>query len=278
MDEANLRKIVSEMMANQRHSPSITKTIPKVDLPMLSRQNYNMWSMKVRSALKLHDLWVDPTKPPSSLEGDDIIRNQQALLFIICYLDEQNMSFINANNDKCFISVWNEIKKFHQPRTATVLTDIMYRIMSLKHRAGQPIDTHLMSLDEQFARLTDIGKSLSEDFIVAIILSSVRESSDFAIVFHSAMWEDESSLTIAKVKSVLITTQRDQQSSSTHGAHHSKSFNNPANKNNVKKHNRRMDDAVRGWRCTLCEMDNHTPETCRKRNVNQNIQAQRQSR
>ena len=139
-----------------------------------------------------------------------------------CYLDDQNASFINETNEKSFISAWNSIQKFHQPRSATLLTDIHKQLRAINHKSGQSIESHLMKLEAQFTRLHEIDKTLSESHLVAIILASVSESPDFASVFHSAMWEDETTLTIAKVKSVLISTHRRQTSEKEEEAHQSK--------------------------------------------------------
>jgi hypothetical protein len=124
-----------------------------------------------------------------------------------------------------------------------------------------------MKLETQFSRFHKIGKSLIDDHLVALILASVSDSSDFSSVLHSAMWEDETSLTIAKVKSVLISAQRRLKSDIVEEAHHSKfkpqhmrsrSFNNSS----IRRHNRRPRNPATGWRCPECEMDNHTRENC----------------
>jgi hypothetical protein len=269
--EATILRIVQSVLIAQAQSQNDAKTsAPKVDLQKLTMKNYPDWARKMKYALKLNKLWVEPTTKPEDLRGNDLIINERAVLFMACYLDDQNAAFINEKNEKCFITVWNSIKKFHQPRSATVLTDIHKQIQALKHRAGDSIESHLMKLETQFTRFHQIDKPLADDHLVALILASVSESPDFSSVFHSALWEDESSLTIAKVKSVLISTQRRFISDVNEQAHSADIQSQGASKyvkrpNIGKRHNRRPKDPIKGWNCIECEMDNHTLETCRKR-------------
>lgn len=65
---------------------------------------------------------------------------------------------------------------------------------------------HLMKLEDQFARMEDVGMGLPETLCVALILASVNSSAEYANVRHSALWEEEKTLSIAKVKAVLLST------------------------------------------------------------------------
>ena len=277
--EQMIHRVVQALLSAQNDTNKTS--VPKIDLQKLTMKNYVDWANKMKYALKLNRLWVDPNQNPNQLQGEELIKNERAVLFMACYLDDQNSSFINDTNEKCFISAWNTIKKFHQPRSATVLTDIHRKIQALKHQAGQSIESHLMKLEAQFTRLHEIDKKLSEDHLVALILASVSDSSDFVNVFHSAMWEEESTLTIAKVKSVLISTHRRLKSEKDEEAHHSKfkqSSSKPSFHSNKKNHNRRPQDPVAGWKCPECEMDNHARENCykQKRAMHQQQQSRRQ--
>lgn len=268
MDEEAIRQIVQAVVATQSE---IKSSVPKIDLQKLNMSNYVDWAKKMKYALQLHQLWVDPETIPNQLSRDDKKKNEKAILFMACYLDDQNASFVNHTNEKCFISAWNSIKRFHQPRSATVLTEIHRQIQATKHVAGQSIESHLMKLEAQFSRFHEIDKKLDEEHLVALILASVSDSSDFVNVFHSAMWEEESSLTIAKVKSVLIATQRRQLNEQDEQAHRTKLQQKSSSSNSrqrfasQKRHSRRPRDPINGWRCKDCEMDNHTRENCFRR-------------
>lgn len=262
-EDDRITRILTTLMAVQerRSRPS------RVDLDKLTMSNYPDWAKKMKYALLLSKLWVDPTLDPTTLTGTNAYNNKEAVLFMACYLDTSNSSFINETNETCFITAWNDIKKFHQPRSATELADIHSAIQNIKHQAGQPIETHLMKLEAQFARFHEVDKKLDDAHLVALILASIKGSSDFTNVMHSAMWEDTSSLTIGKVKSVLISSQHQQKSHNevAHKIGFSGASSNPTKRTTAKRHNRKPADPIKGWNCSVCERDNHTPETCFKR-------------
>lgn len=268
IDPEMIRQIIQTVLSTQQETTK--SVIPKVDLQKLTMRNYVDWAKKMKYALKLNKLWVEPTLLPSALQGEEINKNEKAVLFMACYLDDQNSSLINDSNEKCFISAWNNIRKFHEPRSATVLTDIHKQIQAIKHQPGQSIETHLMKLESQFTRFHDINKKLDDEHLVALILASVSDSPDFENVLHSAMWEDESTLTIAKVKSVLISTQRRLKTEKDEEAHHSKykpqyKPTKSIKNSSQKQHNRRPRNPSAGWKCPDCEMDNHSRQNCFKK-------------
>lgn len=202
------QQLINDIVKALLLAQSTTKsTTPKVDIPKLSMSNYVDWSKKMKYALLLHQLWINPTLKPADLNATDKMKNEKAVLFMACYLDEKNAPLINESNDKCFISAWEAIEKFHQPKTATVLADIYGKLMDIIHKPGEPIEAHLIRLEEQFARFHTINEKVDSKHLVAIILASIRNSKDFASVFHSAMWEDKSTMTITKVKSMLVSIQ-----------------------------------------------------------------------
>jgi Reverse transcriptase (RNA-dependent DNA polymerase)/gag-polypeptide of LTR copia-type/Integrase core domain len=272
---AEIKNIVKSIIEAQSESAAPKISTPKVEIPKLTVSNYADWSKKMMYSLKLHNLWVDPTKDATTFTGSNKAINEKAALYMACYLDDANAALINDTNEKSFVDAWNEIEKFHRPRTATVLADIYSIIFELVHQDGESIENHLMQIETQFARLQDIKKPLSEDHKVAIILASVKKSHNFSSVFESALWEDESALTIAKVKSVLITSQRNRRIDSQNQAHQSKTWtSSKAQKfpTAAAKHSRRPKNPQSGWRCRHCEMDNHSWADCRNNKNSSNQQ------
>lgn len=264
---AQLNEIVQAVIAAQQASSAPSK--PKVIPEKLTDSNYTDWSKKMKNALKLNDLWIDPSRNPNTLNEAEKQTNERAALYMACFLDDKHSSFINDSNEKCFISAWNSIARFKEPRTSTILADIHRQIQLIKHKAGQSIETHLMMLEAQFSRFTHIKKTLADEHLVALTLASIQDSPDFCNVIHSAMWEDEATLTLPKIKSVLISTQRRQLIEKEEEAHHSKFRHHYSTK---KFHNRTPKDPIKGWRCTTCEMDNHSNDNCFKRNKQQKYQ------
>lgn len=226
LSKEEIEKITKAVCESIVASSSKTSPSPKIDPPKLNMRNYVDWSKKIRSALKFNNLWIDPGKDLTTLTEKEKEINKRAAYYVAVHLDHQNASFVNESNEESFILIWNSIKRFHQPRTATVLTDIYSKLQELKHTSGQPVEEHLMKLEAQFARFTEADHPISEPHQVALILTSVKDSPDFSNVFHSAMWEEDSSLTVAKVKSVLISTSKRSTGDEDH-AHVAKFRTNP---------------------------------------------------
>jgi len=259
---------------NQNFTQKIST--PKVEIPKLSTRKYVDWALKMECALKMYDLWIDPNSNIDTLSESAKAKNEKAALFLACHLDEFNAPFINETTKKCFVTAWKHIKQFHEPRAATILTDIFIKIKKLNYEDGQPIELHLMKLEQQFKRFTEAQQTLSEDFQVAITLASVSNSRDFDSVFQSASWEEKADLTMAKIKSVLITTQRRTKHENNQLAHHANfryqqkkiTRSNKVSAFTKQQHNRQPRDPVKGWECPTCEMDNHKSINCSRKRYN----------
>lgn len=246
LDTATVNQIVQAVITAQQAAANNISN-PKVIPEKLNDKNYFDWTKKMKIALKLNNLWLEPTTNPATLNESATIKNERAALYLGSYLDEKHSSFINDSNEKCFITIWNDIAKFKEPRTSVVLTDIHRQIQKLQHQAGQSIETHLMKLEAQFTRFTNVKKKLDDEHLVALTLASVIDSPDFANVIESAMWEDDTTLTLSKIKSVLISTQRRRSSDNNEEAHAS-GYNSQPKKNvrPFKRHNRKPKDPVKG--------------------------------
>lgn len=237
---------------------------PKINLPQLTTNNYMEWANKLRSALKFNNLWIDPTKNVATINEEEKVINRRAAYYLAIHLDRSNGSFITPENEENFIEIWNSIKDFHRPRTATVLTDIYSKLQKIQHTSGQSVEEHLMKIETQFARFSEANQTLQEPHKVALILASVIDSPDFKNVFDLAMWEDESSLTVSKVKSVLITTAK--RSSYTDEAHAIDKYKvEQSSSTNRTNNNPRAYDS---FACPSCRMDNHLYENCFRRKFN----------
>ena len=128
LTQEQINQIVQAVITAQQTTVSNPKVMPE----KLNDKNYVDWSKKMKNALKLNQIWVDPSRDPAALNPADKTKNERAALYMSCFLDEKHSSFINDNNEKCFISAWNAIAKFKEPRTSTVLVDIHSKIQRMK--------------------------------------------------------------------------------------------------------------------------------------------------
>lgn len=190
---------------------------------------------------------------------------------------------MDETTKKCFITAYTKIKNFHQSRAATILTDIFINIRNLKYHDGEQIDPHLMKLEQQFKRFVEAKQTLCDQFQVAITLASISGSKNFDSVFQSASWEEETNLTMSKVKCVLMATQRRQKVNVDNFANFtSKQRKHFTTNKNVPHgkfiHSRQPRDPSKGWECPNCQMINHNFINCtRKRTSERKPQASHQA-
>lgn len=258
MEEQRITQIFETLFAKHATTKAISR--PKIDLVLLNNTNYDDWAKKIKYSLQLNKLWIDPTKNKEDLNETESEINKNAFLFLACHLDEQNGNLINSSNENCFITTWNDINIHFKPRRSTVLADIISTLKELNHQSNEPVASHLMKLEKQFSRLSEIGQAMNEEVKVAHILASIKNSPDFANIFHSALWEDVSTLTVAKAKSILISTQRNVLNSES--AHQSKQL--WSKQKFPQRNSRTPRNPMKGYRCPSCQMDNHSKEECTK--------------
>jgi gag-polypeptide of LTR copia-type len=192
------------------------RSLPKIEVPKLSMDNYAMWSTSLKNVLKIYKWWIEPSTNVAALTADEKEISQRAALFIACHLDEANASLINDSNRNCFLTAWNDIERFHRPQASTILTKIHSALRKIQFDGRESIEKHLMRIEAQFTRLSEIREPLSTQHQAAIILSSVEGSPQFESVFQSALWTDSASLTVSKVKTILLSVEKQSQTQDAH--------------------------------------------------------------
>lgn len=214
MIQTQVQQRIQEYATNNPRIVPHTDHAPRVmNVPQLTMSNYTDWAKKIRAALKLHHLWIDPSILPSTYDENQNQISKKAVQFIIMYLDASNNVHITPENEECFFTVWNNLKNFHKPNTSMALCEFYCSIQQLIHRSGECVRMHLMNIELQFSRLTENVEAvdkLSENHKVAIVLASIRNSPEFSTLFHSAKWLKMEALTLSNVKDTIISAQ-DQQ-------------------------------------------------------------------
>jgi gag-polypeptide of LTR copia-type len=293
LSQQQIQELIEQSI--QQYAANNQAVVPRVDhaprisnVPQLSMTNYSDWSKKIRAALILNQLWIEPTILPNSYTENQKATSKRAVQFIVMYLDANNNVHVTQENENCFYTVWNNLKVFHKPNTSMTLCDFFCSIQSLIHHDGECIRTHLMKIEQQFNKLADgvdEKDKLSGNQKVAIVLASIRKSLEFSSLFISTKWLKMETLTLSNVKDTIISAQDQLKMDSKSAAKQAHSFQFKSNrpqtqsKRAVRPHQRQPRDPARGWNCTKCEMDNHSNATCyrnvarqqtSKSNINQN--------
>lgn len=260
-----LEAILKKVLTRTNPPSSSSSNVPSLNTVQLNMNNFSFWSKKIRAAMKLMRIWIDPTKSIDQLSPEEREINEKAAQYVLTNIDENNMNQITTENEHCFITIWNLLRQFHEPRTATTLIDFYCSIRNLRHQAGENVRMHLLKLETQFEKLLDHEDKLPESHKIAIMLASVKDCPEFEQLFYSAKWLKREDLTLKLVKESIIAAQdsrnMDKNNSQQQTAHATRPF--------YKNHRRRPQDPQRGWQCSHCEMDNHTESNCFKKNRRQ---------
>jgi hypothetical protein len=151
---AMLRGAITEMfqsMPNIQQKPFAVKPNPTV----LTMNNYSFWSKSMKAAMELQEHWLDPTKNASTLSEQEKLMDKRAAQYILTFIDPNNMSQITKINENSFITIWNLLREFHEPQTASTLIDFYASLQSLHYRQGECVRHHLLRLDRQFEKLLE---------------------------------------------------------------------------------------------------------------------------
>jgi gag-polypeptide of LTR copia-type len=80
-------------------------------------------AIKIKAAMLLNELWINPTILPAHYSEKEKSTSQKAVQFIALHLDENNNEHVNEENEKCFYTVWKNLKNFHTPNNSMSLCD-----------------------------------------------------------------------------------------------------------------------------------------------------------
>jgi Reverse transcriptase (RNA-dependent DNA polymerase)/Integrase core domain/gag-polypeptide of LTR copia-type len=287
--EAQVNQRIQEYAEDHQAAAQPIEHTPRVsNIPQLSMTNYLDWAKKIRAALLLSQLWIDPLILPTDYNNTQKAKSKKAVQFIVMYLDACNNVHVTSENEDCFHTVWKKLKDFHKPNTSMTLCDFYCSLQHMIHRPNDCVRTHLMKIEQQFNKLTEsveTADKLTENHKVAIVLASIRKSPEFSSLFNSAKWLKMESLTLSNVKDTIISAQDQLKMDSratddqAHASHHvpARQANQSKGKNFIRPHNRQPRDPVKGWNCTLCQMDNHTNATCNRNKPRKQTQTFNQS-
>ena len=89
-----ISQIVQSVITAQQSTISSPKVMPE----KLNDTNYVDWCRKMKNALKLNRIWIDPSLDPATLSLADKAKNERAALYMSCFLDEKHSSLLNIAN------------------------------------------------------------------------------------------------------------------------------------------------------------------------------------
>jgi gag-polypeptide of LTR copia-type len=215
--EGQLKELITSIMVPQIDYDKLTVSIrtaiecsqmPKFDMIELTDDNYHRWAIVCESALRISDLWVDPSINVGSDEHtlDVKDKSSKAAMFVSIYLAGSNIEILNETNRDCFIKLWKDIEEAHRPSATTRSIDLWSKLMKIKYESDMlTMKEHLLNLEHFFGQFDRIKQPLSDLNKAAIMMSSVQESTEFDSLFAALLLAKEEDLNVKKVKEVLLS-------------------------------------------------------------------------
>jgi hypothetical protein len=291
MTETQINKLIADKVNEQveaklrENAGSSHQRFPNMkmpNIPSLTMKNYFDWARKIRAALEMNGIWISPKKKPqeySDEERDNI--SPQAVRYISLYIESTNNVHINDKNRNCFHTVWHMLGDFYRPNTSMAMCDFFTSIRQLQYRQNQCMRTHLMNLEHEFNKMLDIDEEIPEQYKVAIVLSSIRDSPDFENLFFTAKWLKKEEFTMSRIRDAILNredflkrSENNRTEDQAHAVPYNKQIQKAKSRNSFQSKRKMMFQRRNPskYNCEYCRMDNHYTEWCKKnpkRNQNQ---------
>lgn len=142
---------------------------------------------------------------------------------------------------------WTVLKNYHEKVSLNNKSAVLRQLMNLKLNENGNMETHIYTIKELADRLKNMGRTLAEDLIVAILLSSLPKSYDSLIIALDSRPND--GLTLEFVSNKLINQYTRQLVNEVIDKEEVSAFR--VNKN-------------KGIKCFFCKREGHVMADCRE--------------
>ena len=140
-----------------------------VKFPMLTTSNYTVWSMRMKIALKVSEVWesIDP-------RTEDMKKNNMAIAFLFQSIPEALI--LQVGDIDTAKGVWDAIKARHvgaeRVKEARLQT-LMAEFDRIKMKDSDTIDTFVGKLSEISSKSASLGETIEESKLVKKFLKSL---------------------------------------------------------------------------------------------------------
>lgn len=183
----------------------------------LDSDNYDTWSMQVRSILVHSELWPivngkskRPTNATEASKWDDL--NEKALAIIVLLLKTPQINYVK--NCTKASDAWNKLADIHKPSDPIQRVNLYKKLLSLRMPANSSIVEYLNDFTETSNKLAEMGLEINEELLVVILLSSLcNDYQNFVQTIESA--NSLPTFDVLKMKLLLesssITLENDEE-------------------------------------------------------------------
>lgn len=180
-----------------------------VCFPKLNGSNFDNWNFKMKLLLTKEGYWKVVNEPkPNPAPANWTEKDEQALVTIGLAVEDSQL--IHIRKAKTAAEAWKSLENFHVKRTLSTKVSIMRRICALRLENNGDMEIHIGRVVELFDKLNGLqpDKVLDENWLVAIMCSSLSEEYDTLVTELEARSEDDLTLDLVKGKLVDECSKR----------------------------------------------------------------------
>lgn len=181
----------------------------KFSIVKLNNENYFTWKYRMEMLLMKESLWkaVNEDKPEPVTDAWTNMDNKARAYISLLVCDNQLNHVRSATSAS---EAWKKLKDYHEKASLSNKVRLMRQICTLKLSEGGDAEVHVSSMTELFEKLAALGEKLSENWVVAMLLSSLPQSYDTLITALET--RPEGDLTLSLVQSKLQEENRKRSS------------------------------------------------------------------
>lgn len=177
----------------------------KFSFAKLDNENYFVWKYRMELLLTKENLWsvINEEKPdPETAAWTK--KDGEARAYIGLLVCDNQLNYVRKATSAR--NAWDNLKNYHEKSTLSNKVTLMRAICNLKLEENGNVVSHVNAMTELFEKLGALGDRISDDWVVAMLLSSLPKSYDTLITALET--RPEGDLTLSLVQSKLLEEYR----------------------------------------------------------------------
>ena len=168
----------------------------KFDCCKLSDSNYSTWELKIRVLIAKEGLLKFIEAEQEDMNADDAKLDAKVQAMLLFSLEDLQLHHIK--DQKTAYGIWKALREHHQKSSLYTKVILLKKVCRTVFRDGQNMYEHINVLNDMFEKLANIGEPLSDNLIVAFLLSSLPESYDSVVMSLETRAEENLNSRIVK--------------------------------------------------------------------------------
>lgn len=176
----------------------------------LNNENYQSWKFGVEMLLMKEDISETITELPPGNHQQMVSwtrKDKKARGFIGLLVEKGQQSLIRSCTSAK--EMWDALKEHHERGSLTNKVMLLRQLITMRLLEDGNMETHLSEMQDKIDKLTARGDTFADNFLVALILSSLPESYMGMVTALEVRPEDQLSMSI--VKNTLLNEYRRRQ-------------------------------------------------------------------